>query len=120
MRRRLNEIAPPRQLRRWAANYFLLVITKSRNLLALILPAVFGVIDGWIVGTILYNRTVRQIESTWHRPANVAIPDLGDVLFGYTVLGVFAGGLLGLLIGVFLYALLRNRNSEPQTTILAR
>jgi len=63
------------------------------------------------------NRSVHQIESTWHRPANVAIPDLGDVLFGYTVLGVFAGGLLGLLIGVFLYALLRNR--EPQATILA-
>ena len=92
---------------------------KSRNLLALILPAVLGVIGGWAVGTVLYNGTVREIESTWHRPANVAIPDLGDVLFGYAVLGVFAGGLLGLLIGVFLYALLRNRNSEPQTTILS-
>jgi multisubunit Na+/H+ antiporter MnhB subunit len=115
----MREFAPPRQLRRSAANYFLLVITKSRNLLALILPVVLGVIGGWIVGTILYNRIVRQIESAWHRPANVAIPDLVDVLFGYTVLGVFVGGLLGLLIGVFLYALLRNRNSETQTTILA-
>ena len=92
--------------------------TKSRNRLALLLPPVFGVIGGWVAGTILYNRRVQEIEATWHRPANVAIPDLGDVLFGYTVLAVFVGGLLGLLIGVFLYALLKHRGAEPQTTIV--
>jgi hypothetical protein len=94
------------------------VITKSRNLLALILPPVFGVIGGLVVATILYNRRVREIEATWHRPANVAVPDLGDVLFGITVLSVFAAGLLGLLIGVFLWALLKNRGEERQTTIV--
>src|SRR5229473_4362469 len=86
---------------------------KSGHVLALILPMVVGMVEGWIVGTILYNRAVQNIERAWHRPANVAIPDLSDVLFGYTALGVFAGTLLGLLIGVFLYALLKNRNSEP-------
>jgi hypothetical protein len=73
-------------------------------------------LGGWIIGTILYNRAVQQIETTWQRPANVAIPDLGEVLFGYTVLGVFAGTLLGLLIGVFLYVVLKNRNLELYTT----
>ena len=94
--------------------------TNSGLVLALVLPPIVGMVGGWIVGTILYNRAVQEIERTWQRPANVAIPDLGDVLFGYTALGVFVGTLLGLLIGVFLYALLKNRNSEPYVSLHGR
>jgi multisubunit Na+/H+ antiporter MnhB subunit len=89
----------------------------TRHLFALIGPPVLGVIGGLVVGTVLYNRTVREIEARSHQPANVAVPDLTDVLFGYTALSVFVGALIGILVGVFVYTLLKNRNAERQTSI---
>ena len=90
---------------------------KPRSLLALALPTVVGTIGGWIVGTTQYNRAVREIERTWHKPADLAIPDLTDVLFGYTALGVFVGTLIGLLVGIFLYSLMKNREPSQQTSV---
>jgi len=87
--------------------------SKSKHILVLILPIIVGMVGGAIVANILCNRAIQEIERTWKKPANVAIPDLGDVLAANAVLGVSAGTLLGLFVGVFLYALVQNRYSEP-------
>lgn len=88
--------------------------TKSGRVLALVLPPFVGMVGGFIVGTILYNRAVREI------PAGVQTSDLDYVLFSYTALSVFAGTLLGLLIGVFLHVLLKNRNPDPSVNVYSR
>jgi hypothetical protein len=83
---------------------------KSQHVLALAVPTIVWMVSGWIIGAMQYNRAAQEIERTWHKPANVAIRDLTDVLFGYTAL-------LGLLIGVFLDALLKNRSSVASVTL---
>lgn len=86
------------------------------HVLLLILPLAFGIAGGFLVGDFLYERSVREIESRYRRPARELITDLADVWFGYTALSVLAGTLLGLLAGVFGYAFFKNRDAEPHHT----
>ena len=93
------------------------MIRKRLHILLLILAPASGIAGGLLTGNFLYERAVREVESTYHKPARELITDLGDVWFGYTFLSVMAGTLIGLMVGVFGYAFLKNRDAEPHPAL---
>ena len=92
---------------------------KSRNTLAVIVPIIVGIVFGCSLSSILKERALREMERVSHVPRERML-DPGDVDFGYAVLGFTGGAMFGLLVGVFAFVVIKNRDTEPDDTLSLR
>jgi hypothetical protein len=92
---------------------------KSHKALVLIVPIILGILFGCSVSSILKERAIREMEEQSHMRREQML-DPGDVEFGYAVLGFMGGAFLGMLVGVFAYAVIKNRDSDKSDQLSLR